>query len=150
MNFKYGARHFSISVPQQLTSTAANVKYGGWVYIPAYATKGVISGEAESLKDASLVFPNSLQTASNTAAAGSLRIALTQYNSSGNSQNSAVLFDQSLTSAAAATPIDVSSLCNWTLAPGDSLILGANTNTVGIPVFGGCIFSGVVDAVTVT
>lgn len=143
--FRYGARPYVITVPQQLNSTAANVNYGGFQYLPTIT----VNQEQERIKNATLVFPSAIATAASTAAAGSMQIVLTQYNSSGNSQNSAILFDQSLNSQAANTPLDVSTLCNgWNLNAGDTVVLTASSHTVGVPVNGGVIFSCFIDAQT--
>lgn len=143
--FRYGARPYGISVQAMLASTAASVQWGGFQYLPTIT----VNQEVERIKNATLIFPSSLATVASTAAGGSMQIVLTQYNSAGNSQNSAVLYDQSLNSQAANTPLDVSSLVNtWNLSAGDFLGLSANSHTVGVPVNGGVVFSCFIDAQT--
>ena len=147
-SYKFGARVFGITVPQQLQSTAANVQGGGVGYLPATSHAGLSDLTPEAIKAAALYFPASVASAATTAAGGSLQVQLFQYNSAGNSQNSAVLFNQAAGSQAAHSELDVSTLCNWTLSAGDHLELLIASNTVGVPVWGGVIFSCSVDAVT--
>lgn len=146
-SYKYGARTFFISVPQQLSSTAASVVLGQFQYIPG-SQAGLSDFAPENIKAATLVFGGNISSAATTAAGGSMIIAATQYNSAGASQNSAALYTQSAASQAAHVPIDVSSLVNWTLSPGDTVVLGANSNTVGVPTFSSVVFSATVDTVT--
>lgn len=147
-SYKYGARVFGITIPQQLQSTAANVQGGGVAYLPSSKYSGVSDLTPEHINGAALYFPASIASAATTAAGGSLQVQLFQYNSAGSSVNSAVLYNQAAGSQAAHSELDVSTLCPWTLSIGDHLELLIASNTVGVPVWGGCIFSCTVDAGT--
>jgi hypothetical protein len=132
-------------------STAANSTVQAMQYMPAMdgAKYGTIDFASEQIKQATLIFMASVASAASTAAGGSVIVAASQFNSLGNSKNSASLFNQANGSQAALTPIDVSTLMNWTLSPGDSVVLYVNSNTVGIPAsFPGLVLSGSIDAVT--
>ena len=152
-SFKYGARQFQIQGQFATASTAANSTIQGFQYQPALTgtgSYGTIDFAQEVIKQATLIFMASVASAASTAAGGSVIIAASQFNSLGNSKNSANLFNQALGSQAAFVPIDVSTLMNtWNLAPGDSIVLFANTNTVGIPAsFPSLVLSATIDAVT--
>ena len=146
-SYKYGARTAWISAPQQLSSTTSNVVLGAWQYIPGSAP-GLSDFTPENIKAATLVFPAAIATVASTAAGGSMQLIVTQYNSTAASVNSAVVFNQAVSSAAAHSTLDVSTLVNWTLTAGDHLELLASANTVGVPTFGGVTFSVTVDPVT--
>jgi hypothetical protein len=150
-SFNYGARQFSISANLAAASTAANSTVGLWQYKPAMdgSKYGTIDFASEQIKQATLVFLANVSSAASTAAGGSVLVAASQFNSKGSSVASANLFNQALGSQAAFVPIDVSSLINWTLSPGDQVVLFINTNTVGIPAsFPTLVLSGTIDTVT--
>lgn len=153
-SFKYGARQFSIPANFPNTaSTAANSTVGVFQYMPALTgtgSYGTVDFGQEVIKQATLIFVSSLASSASTAAGGSVQVAATQYNSGGSSVNSVVLYDQSLASVAALTPLDVSTKLNtWNLSPGDQIVLLVNSHTVGIPAtFPNLVLSGTIDAVT--
>jgi hypothetical protein len=150
-SFKYGARQFQIQANLATASTAANSTVMGMQYMPAMdgAKYGTIDFASEQIKQATLVFMANVSSAASTAAGGSVLVAASQFNSKGSSVASANLFNQALGSQAAFVPIDVSTLMNWTLSPGDQVVLFINSNTVGIPAsFPGLVLSGTIDTVT--
>jgi hypothetical protein len=151
-SFKYGARQFQIEGNFAAASTTSNSTINGFQYQPAMgpAGYGTVDFAQEVIKQATLIFMANVASAASTAAGGSVIIAASQFNSGGSSKNSANLFNQALGSQAAFVPIDVSTLLNtWNLSPGDSIILFANTNTVGIPAsFPGLVLSATIDSVT--
>ncbi len=131
-------------------STTANLVLQAFEYLPAVAANQMVDGAAEGIKSATLMFVTSVAQANSTAAGGSVIIAATQFNSLAVSVTSATLYNQAVASQAAMLPIDVTSKLNgWVLSPGDSIALGLNTNTVGIPAsFPGLVLSGTIDTVT--
>ena len=145
--YKYGGRQFQISANLATASTAANSTVGAFEYLPAAAAQGVVDFAGETIRAATLLFVASLASSASTAAGGSVLVAASQFNSLGNSVASATLYDQSLGSQAALTPIDVSSKLNtWSLSPGDSIVLLVNSHTVGIPAsFPSLVLSGTID-----
>lgn len=149
-SYKYGGRQFQISGNPATASTTANLVLQAWEYLPAVSAQQAVDGAAEGIKSATLLFVTSVAQANSTAAGGSVIVAATQYNSAGASQNSATLYSQAAASQAAVVPIDVTArLSGWVLTPGDTIVLGLNTNTVGIPAsFPGLILSGTIDTVT--
>jgi len=152
-SFKYGARQFSVFANLATASTAANSTVGVFQYMPAMIGTGgygTVDFAQETIKQATLIFVNSVASAASTAAGGSVQVAASQFNSGGSSVASAVLYDQSLASQAALTPIDVSTKLNtWNLSPGDQVVLYVNSHTVGIPAsFPTLVLSGTIDAVT--
>jgi hypothetical protein len=153
-SFKYGARQFQIQAitNQTASTTGPNITYPAFQYLPAMdgAKYGTIDFAGEQIKQATLIFGASVAQANSTAAGGSVIVAASQFNSLGNSKNSANLFVQTVASQAAMLPIDVSTLLStWALSPGDSIVLVVNTNTVGVPAsFPNLVLSGTIDAVT--
>lgn len=151
-SFQYGARQFSISANLATASTAANSTVGAWQYKPAMGPDkyGTIDFAGEQIKQATLMFLASVAQANSTAAGGSVLVAASQFNSLGNSKNSATLYSQAAASQAALLPIDVTSaLSGWAWAPGDTLALYVNSNTVGIPAsFPTLVLSGTIDTAT--
>lgn len=149
-SYKYGGRQFQIAANLATASTAANSTVGAFEYLPAAAAQGVVDMAQETVKAATLMFMASLASSASTAAGGSVIVAATQFNSLGNSVNSATLYNQSVNSQAALTPIDVSAKLNtWNLSNGDTIALMVNSNTVGIPAsFPGLVLSGTIDVVT--
>jgi len=150
-SFNYGARQFSISANLATASTAANSAVGLFQYKPAMdgSKYGTIDFASEQIKQATLIFLASVAQANSTAAGGSVFVAASQFDSAGNSKNSANLYNQASASQAANVPIDVSSLMNWTLSPGDQVELFVNSHTVGIPAsFPTLVLSGTIDTVT--
>lgn len=150
-SFNYGARQFQISANLATASTAANSTVGLYQYKPAMdgSKYGTIDFASEQIKQATLIFCASVAQANSTAAGGSVLVAATQINSLGNSVASATLYNQAVASQAANVPIDVSSLMNWTLSPGDQVELFVNSHTVGIPAsFPTLVLSGTIDTVT--
>jgi hypothetical protein len=111
---------------------------------------GTLDFASEQIKQATLVFLASVAQANSTAVGGSVLVAASQFNSKGSSVASATLYNQSVASQAALTPIDVTSALNgWVLSPGDQVVLYVNSNTVGIPAsFPTLVLSGTIDNVT--
>jgi hypothetical protein len=151
-SFNYGARQFAISANLATASTAANSTVGMYQYKPAMdgSKYGTIDFAGEQIKQATLVFLASVAQANSTAAGGAVIVAASQFNSLGNSKNSATLYSQVAGSQAALTPIDVTSaLSGWVLSPGDQVVLYVNSSTVGIPAsFPTLVLSGTIDTVT--
>ena len=151
-SFQYGARQFSISANLATASTAANSTVGMYQYKPAMdgSKYGTLDFASEQIKQATLVFLANVSQANSTAAGGSVLVAASQFNSKGSSVASATLYNQSVASQAALTPIDVTSaLSGWVLSPGDQVVLYVNSNTVGIPAsFPTLVLSGTIDNVT--
>jgi hypothetical protein len=151
-SFQYGARQFQISANLATASTAANSTVGMYQYKPAMdgSKYGTLDFASEQIKQATLVFLASVAQANSTAAGGSVLVAASQFNSKGSSVASATLYNQSVASQAALTPIDVTSALNgWVLSPGDQVVLYVNSNTVGIPAsFPTIVLSGTIDNVT--
>jgi hypothetical protein len=150
-SFKYGARQFQVvGNRQNSASTTANEVLGAWEYLPAVAAQQGIDSALESIKSATLMFVTSVAQANSTAAGGSVIVAASQYNSAGASLNSATLYNQAVASQAALVPIDVTArLSGWSLSPGDTIVVGLNTNTVGIPAsFSKLVLSGTIDTAT--
>lgn len=150
-SFNYGARQFQISANLATASTAANSTVGAWQYKPAMdgSKYGTIDFASEQIKQATLVFCASVAQANSTAAGGSVLVAASQFNSLGASQNSATLYNQAVASQSNFVPIDVSAAMNWTLSPGDMIVLYVNSHTVGIPAsFPTLVLSGTIDTVT--
>jgi hypothetical protein len=151
-SFQYGARQFQISANLATASTAANSTVGMYQYKPAMdgSKYGTLDFASEQIKQATLVFLASVAQANSTAAGGSVLVAASQFNSKGSSVASATLYNQSVASQAALTPIDVTSALNgWVLSPGDQVVLYVNSNTVGIPAsFPTLVLSGTIDNVT--
>ena len=145
---KYGLRQFQIQGQFLNASTTANTPLGAWQYLPALTTYQAIDFHSEQIKTATLLFPVSMATAASTAAGGSVIFAATQYSSLASSVNSATFYNQAAASQAAGV-VDVSTKMQWTLSPGDYIVLFANTNTIGVPANGGgIILSGTIDSVT--
>lgn len=141
-SFKYGARTFTVSSGPMSASTAASLPLEGWTYLPSVSDVGTFDKAAEIILSGALTLLQNVASAASTAAGGSVIVAATQYNSLGNSVNSTSLFNQALGSQAADVPIDTTLLHKWTLSPGDLLVLGLNSNTVGIPAnFPGIVWS---------
>jgi hypothetical protein len=152
-SFNYGARQFSISANLATASTAANSTVGAFHYKPELTgtgSYGTVDFGQEVIKQASLIFCASVAQANSTAAGGSVLVAASQFDSAGNSKNSANLYNQAAASQAAFSPIDVSTLLNtWNLSPGDQVALYVNSHTVGIPAsFPTLVLSGTIDSVT--
>jgi hypothetical protein len=151
-SFQYGARQFQISANLATASTAANSTVGMYQYKPAMdgSKYGTLDFASEQIKQATLVFLASVAQANSTAAGGAVLVAASQFNSKGSSVASATLYNQSVASQAALTPIDVTSaLSGWVLSPGDQVVLYVNSNTVGIPAsFPTLVLSGTIDNVT--
>ncbi len=151
-SFQYGARQFQISANLATASTAANSTVGMYQYKPAMdgSKYGTLDFASEQIKQATLVFLASVAQANSTAAGGSVLVAASQFNSKGSSVASATLYNQSVASQAALTPIDVTSaLSGWVLSPGDQVVLYVNSNTVAIPAsFPTLVLSGTIDNVT--
>ena len=143
--YKYGARTFQNGTAGNLVSTtSASVFIDAWQYMPSAGDNGTLDKHQEQLIAGALIFGATLATAASTAAAGSLQLQAIQYNSVGSTVNSAVIFNQSVSSAAAFTPIDTTSLHNWKLNTGDIIVLLASANTTGIPALSGLVWSATV------
>lgn len=141
-------RQWQIQGQPMAASTTANTPLGAWQYLPALTTYQAIDFHSEQIKTATLLFPVSIASAASTAAGGSLILAATQYSSLAASVNSATFYNQAAGSQAAGV-VDVTTKMQWTLSPGDYIVLWANTNTVGLPASStGIILSGTVDSVT--
>lgn len=140
---KYGGRPFNITGLSQ-ASNASSYYVGAWSYIPA--AKGLIDPASERIVSCTITFGASLATAASTAAAGAAQVNMVQYNSSGSTVNSAILYNQVTTAATAFTPIDVTSLVNtWVLSAGDQLVIQNSANTAGVSAINGMWVSGNID-----
>lgn len=143
-SLKYGGRPFNIQGGSN-ASTAAGINVGSWSYIPA--AKGLIDPASERIVSCTITFGATLATAATTAAAGCAQINMIQYNSSGSTVNSAILYNQNTTAATAFTPIDVTSLVNtWVLSAGDQLYVKSSANTAGVSALDVITVSGTIDA----
>lgn len=143
-SYKYGARTFTIEGAQATSQAATTVNLGGWIYMPAATDAAATDKMQEYIIAGALVFMGSVATAASTLAAGANQYILYQYNSGGNSVNSAVLFNQVASSAAALATIDTTSLHKWALSTGDVLYMYAVANTAANAAMPGVLWSGTV------
>src|SRR5690348_14220678 len=97
-SYKYGGRQFQISANLATASTAANSTVGAFEYLPAVSAQQMVDAAGETIKAATLIFLTSLASSASTAAGGSVQVVASQFNSSGSSVASALLYDQSLAS----------------------------------------------------